>query len=45
MNKKIQVLRAIAIIQVVLIHTNINGIGIVFDRPFLNSAVAMFIFL
>lgn len=45
MNKKIQILRAIAIIAVVLIHTNVTGIIGVINRPFLNFAVALFIFL
>lgn len=44
-NIKIQILRALAIIAVVIIHTNLGGIFGVFDRPFLNFAVALFIFL
>lgn len=44
-NKKIQVLRAIAIFAVVMIHSNAGGIIEVLDRPFINFAVAMFIFL
>lgn len=44
-NLKIQILRAIAIIAVVLIHTSPNGIMQVIVRPFINFAVATFIFL
>lgn len=44
-NKQIQVLRGLAIIAVVFIHTNIGGFAGVVTRPFLNFAVAMFIFL
>ena len=45
MNKKIQILRALAIIAVVCIHTvPRNDIGIVL-RPFMNFSVALFIFL
>lgn len=45
MNKNIQALRGLAIIAVVLIHTCPSGLSQVFVRPFLNFAVAMFIFL
>lgn len=45
MNKKIQILRAIAILAVVVIHTyNDINIGIII-RPFVNYAVAIFIFI
>ena len=44
-NYKIQCLRAIAIIAVVLIHTSPPGLGQVICRPFLNFAVALFLFL
>lgn len=45
MNKKIQILRAISIIAVVLIHTCPNDILTLFIRPFTNFAVALFLFL
>lgn len=45
MNKKIQILRAMAILAVVMIHTNTGGYIGVAIRPFVNFAVAMFIFL
>ncbi len=45
MNKKIQVLRGIAIIAVVMIHTNAEGIFGVLMRPLLNFSVALFVFL
>ena len=41
----IQILRAVAIIAVVLIHTCPNGIYQVWCRPFVNFAVALFFFL
>lgn len=44
-NKKIQMLRGIAIIAVVAIHTVRGGNISVIIRPFVNFAVAMFIFL
>lgn len=44
-NKKIQILRAIAIIAVVMIHTCPDGKWQVFIRPFINFAVATFLFL
>lgn len=44
MNKKIQILRAAAIIAVVLIHTCPGGIRILI-RPLINFPVALFIFL
>lgn len=43
-DKKIQILRGIAIIAVVAIHTVRGDISIII-RPFINFAVAMFIFL
>ncbi len=46
MNKKIQILRAFAIIAVVMIHTNASkSIAPVIYRPFLNFCVALFIFV
>lgn len=45
MNKKIQILRAIAILAVVAIHTSPSGAWGVMLRPFANFAVALFIFL
>lgn len=42
---KIQFLRAVAIIAVVFIHTCPSGIWQVICRPFLNFAVALFLFL
>ena len=44
-NPKIQILRALAIIAVVMIHTCPNGITQVYARPFINFAVATFLFL
>lgn len=45
-NKEIQVLRAIAIIAVVLIHTApTEGLYQVFIRPFINFSVPLFLFL
>lgn len=41
----IQILRAVAIIAVVLIHTCPNGMYQVLCRPFINFAVALFLFL
>lgn len=45
LNKSIQVFRGIAIIAVVVIHTIPGGEWQVFCRPFVNYAVAIFIFL
>lgn len=44
-NQKIQLLRGLAIIAVVLIHTCPHGIYLVIFRPFINFAVATFFFL
>ena len=44
-NQSIQIFRAIAIIAVVLIHTTPGGEWQVFCKPFINFAVATFIFL
>ena len=44
-NQKVQTLRAIAIIAVVMIHTCPLGKWQVFVRPFINFAVALFLFL
>ena len=44
-SKKIQVLRGLAIIAVVFIHTTPVGMAQVFCRPFLNFAVGLFLFL
>lgn len=44
MNKKIQIIRALAICAVVMIHSNTDGVVGVGVRPFINYAVAMFIF-
>lgn len=44
-NQYIQFLRGIAILAVVLIHSNIPGLSRVLLRPFINFAVALFIFL
>ena len=44
MNKKIQILRALAIIGVVMIHTNVSGYPSAWIRPFINYAVGLFIF-
>lgn len=44
-NNKIQILRAIAIIAVVMIHTCPAGNAAVIIRPFLNFCVATFLFL
>ncbi len=45
MNKKIQILRALCICAVVMIHSNAGGYLGVLTRPFLNFAVAMFLFI
>lgn len=45
MNKKIQIIRGLAIFAVVMIHTCSSGSLQVFVRPFLNWSVAMFLFL
>ena len=42
---KIQILRGVAIVAVVLIHTCNGGIWQVVCRPFINFAVALFLFL
>ena len=44
-SKKIQILRALAVISVIFIHTMPIGIEKIFLRPFFNFAVAMFTFL
>lgn len=44
-NNHIQVLRALAIIAVVMIHTTPHGIPQVVCRPFVNFSVATFLFL
>ena len=44
-NNKIQILRAIAIISVILIHTCPNMKYEIYFRPFINFGVAIFIFL
>lgn len=44
-NQKIQILRGISIIAVVLIHTCTSKDVEVFTRPFINFAVAIFLFL
>ena len=44
-NKKILILRAVAIIAVVMIHTGPRGMSTIVIRPFINFAVALFIFL
>ena len=44
-NPKIQILRALSIISVVIIHMLPSGLSQVFLRPFLNFAVATFLFL
>lgn len=44
-NQKIQVLRGIAIIAVILIHTCPKGLPQVYIRPFINFGVGMFLFL
>ena len=44
-SNKIQVLRGIAIIAVVLIHTSPVGLPSIFIRPFLNFCVGLFLFL
>ena len=41
----VQVFRALAIFAVVMIHTSPSGIGQVYSRPFINFAVATFLFL
>lgn len=45
MNKKVQILRAIAIFAVVMIHTCPSGLKSVAIRPLINFGVGMFIFL
>lgn len=45
MDKKIQVIRGLAIAAVVAIHSNAGGVYAVLDRPFVNFSVAIFIFL
>ena len=44
-SKKIQIFRALAIIAVISIHTAPMGVKQVIIRPFINYAVAMFLFL
>lgn len=44
-NYKIQILRALAIIAVVLIHTCPLGLSQVLVRPFINFSVGLFLFL
>lgn len=44
MNQKIQVLKGLSIIMVIIIHTNAGWLIDVLYRPFINFAVAMFIF-
>ena len=44
-NAKIQILRALCIIAVVIVHTSPYGLIQVFIRPFLNFAVPTFLFL
>jgi surface polysaccharide O-acyltransferase-like enzyme len=44
-NNTIQLIRALAIIAVVMIHTTPSGMYQVFCRPFINYAVATFLFL
>ncbi len=44
MNQKIQILRGLSIIMVIIIHTNAGSLIDVLYRPFINFAVAMFIF-
>lgn len=44
-NPKIQVLRALAIVAVVFIHTCPSGMWQVFFRPFVNFGVGLFLFL
>ncbi len=45
MNQRVQLIRALAILAVVAIHTPAPEPYVVFIRPFLNFAVAMFLFL
>lgn len=45
MNKKVQVLRAVAILAVVLIHTSPQGIFKIGLRPFINFSTGLFLFL
>lgn len=45
MNKKVQEIRALSIMAVVLIHSNGGNLISMIDRPFVNFAVAMFTFL
>ena len=42
---RIQVLRGLAILGVVLIHTTPIGIAQVYCRPFINFSVGLFLFL
>lgn len=44
-NNSVQIMRGLAITAVVIIHSYPNGFSGVFIRPFVNFAVAMFIFL
>lgn len=44
-NHRIQILRAFAIIAVVMIHTSPPAAGQVIFRPFINFGVATFLFL
>ncbi|MEE0236650.1 MAG: hypothetical protein UD961_10885 [Bacteroidales bacterium] len=44
-DRNIQTFRALAIIAVVMIHTTPSGQWQVFCKPFINFAVATFIFL
>ena len=44
-NNMVQIFRALAVIAVVLIHTTPSGYCQVFFRPFVNFAVALFLFL
>ena len=44
-NNTIQLIRALAIIAVVMIHMTPSGMYQVFCRPFINYAVATFLFL
>lgn len=43
-NKKIQIVKAVAIVAVVMIHSDTEGLFGVGVRPFINFAVALFIF-
>ena len=44
-NQRVQVLRGVAILAVVVIHSSMAPIAQLFVRPFVNFAVALFIFL